>query len=747
MAAGLLEILLVGAGVLLVVAIGAALHQRGARLRAEAQAAFWSAAIDRSSDGLISWTTDPAQARLSPALARRLETLADSGFSALLARLAEDDRARLSAALDRLARDGTAIDGRFRQEDGTTWRIAAQQGPAGTSAWLRDVTAAERTDEERAAMQTRLDAREAMLDCVPVAIWHRPAGDLAIDYRNRTARALFGDDDRIGRAQAGTILAGRALRLGSEQTESANVVVEGRRRLIEIAEVPLADGTVIGHARDVSQLAETQDELARHVAAHGELLQKLTTALAIYGRDKRLKLFNDAFVALWQLDRRWLASEPDLGSVLELLRQRRRLPEYADFAQAKRQMLQHFTGLIDPVEDLLHLPDGRTLRQTVSPHPQGGLLMTYEDVSDRVAIERSYNTLIAVQRETLDSLGEAVAAFTGDGRLQLFNPAFVRLWNLEAPFLGERPHLNEVARRVRGLLSADAGTSGLELVDSTEAPATGRIDLSDGRVLDFGRVALPDGATLLIYQDVSDTIRVERALRDRNDALETADRLKSEFIANVSYELRTPLNAIVGFAQILAEQYFGPLNERQLGHAESIIAASGRLVALINDILDLSSIEAGYMTLAPGDVDVRGMLEQLVILTREPALSQNLSVTIDCAEDIGSVRADERRLRQALMNLISNALKFTPRDGTIRLSARREEGALVLVVADSGIGIDDARQGTVFDPFVRAASAQAQAGPGLGLALVRRLIELHGGSVAMASTPGSGTAVTVRLPA
>ena len=746
MTGGPFEYLLAGAVVVLAVALAVvAFASRRRTARAQAEAAGLVTAVAEAPDGLLTWIDDPATAGLSRSLARQLRCDEDAGAEAFLSRLAASDRAELGAALRQLAGDGKVIDRRVREPDGRIWRVIAERGGGACFAWIRDVTAAERTEEARASTQASLDARDAMLERLPVPVWHRRPGSLDLAYQNRAASEIFGDggpDDRVGRG-----LAQRAQRSGGEQTESASVVVDGRRRLIEVIEAPGAADAVVGHARDVTQLAETQDELARHVAAHGEVLQKLTTAIAIYGRDKRLKLFNTAFVELWQLDRRWLATEPDLSAVLELLRQRRRLPEYADFAQAKRQWLQLFTGLIDPVEEFLHLPDGRTIRQTVSPHPLGGLLFVFEDVSDRIAVERSYNTLIAVQRETLDSLREAIAAFSGDGRLQLFNPAFARLWALDDPFLAQKPHLNEVGRRIRELVPPTAGVAGLELAETTRTHATGRIDRLDGSVLDFARVALPDGATLLIYQDVTDTIRVERALRDRNEALETADRLKSEFIANVSYELRTPLNAIAGFAQMLTDQYFGTLNNRQLDHARAIITASDRLMTLINDILDLSSIEAGYLALDPSPVDVSGLLHQVMNLTHEMVRSRHLAISVDCPQAIGTVEGDERRLKQVLVNLVSNSAKFTPKGGRILLSARREEDRMVLTVADTGIGIERERQAGLFEPFARAATNQAQAGPGLGLPLVHRLVELHRGTVEIDSEPGTGTTVRLALPA
>jgi len=260
-------------------------------------------------------------------------------------------------------------------------------------------------------------------------------------------------------------------------------------------------------------------------------------------------------------------------------------------------------------------------------------------------------------------------------------------------------------------------------------------------------VPLPDGNVLLSYLDVTDSTRVERALRERNEALETAGRLKSEFIANVSYELRTPLNAIIGFAEILTNQYFGELNPRQLDYSRGILDSSHRLLTLINDILDLATIEAGYMMLETENIDIHTLMASVLALTRERARKQNINLEFDCPPDLGALTADERRLKQALFNLISNAIKFTPAGGTIRLAARRDAGGVTLTVADNGVGIPTEDQARVFEKFERGNPQARQSGAGLGLSLVKSFVELHGGRVEIVSQANKGTTITLYLPA
>jgi signal transduction histidine kinase len=431
------------------------------------------------------------------------------------------------------------------------------------------------------------------------------------------------------------------------------------------------------------------------------------------------------------------------------LRERRRLPEVADFRAFRRQLLAQFTSLIAPHEELLHLPDERTLRLVVSPHPFGGLTYAYEDVTDRLALERSYNTLIQVQRETLDHLYEGIAVFGSDGRLKLWNPAYAKLWNLVPETLASEPHVSEITEKLRSFFddgrdwAAQKARIMARLTD--DRAAITRLDRRDGSVLHAVTVPLPDGNTLLSYLDTTDSIRVENALRERNEALETAGRLKSEFIANVSYELRTPLNAIIGFTEILANQYFGPLNARQSDYAQSILESSNQLLSLINDILDLATIEAGYMEIERSPVDIHALMSGVMTFARERARAQGLRLEFHCPADIGSVPGDERRLKQAVFNLVSNALKFTPEGGTVTLAAQREGDRVALVVSDTGVGVPQEDQQRIFEKFERGNSQARQSGAGLGLSLVKSLIELHGGKVELQSRPGHGTQVTCWL--
>jgi signal transduction histidine kinase len=643
------------------------------------------------------------------------------------------------------------------------WGIAGAPGP---TLWIADVS---RIDGAREFAEAERDLLAEALDRLPIPVWRRGA-DLALRACNDAyaravdaarAEVLAQGTELIDRAHgdAARRLAAQARDALAPAAERHHVIAEGQRRLMEVIETPLpaaGDGTtpgLLGIALDRTEVEELQSELSRHVAAHADVLETLSTAIVIYSAELRVKFYNGAFCELWGLDEAFLDAEPHVTDLLEKLRELRQLPEQSDFRAYKHEVVEQLRSLIRAEEELMHRPDGTTLRTTLAPHPFGGVLATYEDVTDRLALERSFNTMIEVQRETIENLYEAVAVFGSDGRLALYNQAYVQLWSLPMDELGECPHLRELVARARPYFDlADRQWAELRerIVARASEPeaASGRMERTDGRVVDWAQVPLPDGQSLFTYLDVSDSIRVERALRQQAEALETADRLKSEFIANVSYELRTPLNAIVGFAEILDNEFFGEMNDRQREYARAIVESSQRLIGLINDILDLATIEAGYLRLDTQQVDVRALLLDLKTLAHERAQNRNVALIVECPSDIGSLTADPRRLKQALFNLVSNAFNFTPEGGRVTLSAERGtdpdgQPEMRLAVLDSGVGIPKEDQARVFTKFVRG---QRNSGAGLGLSLVKSLIELHGGRVELDSAENAGTRVICHLP-
>ncbi|MBT7943937.1 MAG: PAS domain-containing protein [Alphaproteobacteria bacterium] len=630
--------------------------------------------------------------------------------------------------------------------------------------WMRDVTAAASAQPGQWIAPANTSGLEdkhltALLDTLPFPVWLRD-GNLSLAFVNSAGKGVAPTDSPMAaRAREQNAAAIERIHHKSDAEEEPD-------RLLEITEMPLglfggsdapATGGTIGFAIDRSETKQLQVEPSQGADTRNAILENLETAIAIFNADTRVEFFNTAYATLWGLDADWLKDRPEYGEVLERLREQRSLPEFSNFREYKLGQIEQFETLTEAREDLMHLPDGRTLRATVSPGAERGLVTMFENVSDKLDLERSFKSLDAVQREAFDNLHEGIAVFGSDGRLKLFNPVFSGLWELDEGVLGDTFHVTDFVDFMRSAISVEGGWDDLswgvhkdKVVSRlmSREGTTGKLELANDTIVDYANVPLPDGAMLLSYLDVTDTARVEQALVQRAEAYADADRLKTEFIAKVSFEARTPLTTMIGFADMLSQEYFGKLNRRQGEYAKGILGTADGLVSMLGDIFDLASIEAGRLELSRDTIDVHGLLVSALNLIQGRSREKDLKLEFDCPPDIGWITGDEKRLKQVIFNLLSNAVTYTPERGTVRLESRREGDELVLIVADTGVGIPQSERERVFKPFEKGGDQKGeQTGAGLGLSLVRNFINLHGGNIDVKSPPGRGTTITCRLPA
>jgi signal transduction histidine kinase len=623
---------------------------------------------------------------------------------------------------------------------------------------LRDASGLKRELAELNARHEKLigdmESLRALIEALPSPVWARdiagaltfvnPAYARAVDARD-AADALTRSLElltRIARDEAS-----RARASSQKYFARTAAIVAGSRRNFDVLDVPTRKGSA-GIAIDATAAEGLRSELNRLHEAHRRTLDQLATGVAIFTADQRLTFYNAAYRQLWELDGGFLDQNPTDSAVLDRLRAARKLPEERDFREWKAALHEAYRAT-EPGEHLWHLPDGRTIRVVTTPNPQGGITYLFEDVTERLEMVRRYDALIRVQGETLDNLAEAVAVFGSDGRLRLHNPAFVNMWRLEPLALAQRPHIETVIGWCKNLYDHDSlwralhktvtAIEGREVVKS-------RLELRNGSVADLITVPLPDGATLVAFLDVTDTVNVERALREKNEALEAADALKADFVHHVSYELRSPLTNIIGFASLMGEPSIGPLSAKQREYLGYINTSTHALLAIINDILDLATIDAGAMKLNLGAVDIRRTMHAAAEGIRDRLIKDDIALDIQAAADIGNFTADDRRIRQVLFNLLSNAVGFSPPGSTITLAAERRHDALVFTVTDNGPGIPPEVLDRVFDWFESHSQGSRHRGAGLGLSIVRSLVELHGGTVTLDSTVGHGTTVICEFP-
>jgi signal transduction histidine kinase len=667
--------------------------------------------------------------------------------------------ATLKTALDALFTSGHAFNTILRTLAGG--HVEAEGRTAGGRAVLRLRDVAGHRDEvarilaqhQRLAREVR--ASRTLLDTLPIPVWLR-GKDGRITWVNAAyvkaveahSRSEVQDRQIELLEQRQRKTAARALSRGDSYRGRISLVVGGERKPHEVTVIPFEDATAAA-AIDLTPSERVQGDIDRQIAVYDRTLDRVATAVAIFNNQQQVAFFNEAYARLWKLDGDWLKSRPTDGAVLDRLRELGRLPEVVNYPEWKSKVLSCY-GEAAQHEDWWHLPDGRMLHVVAEKRSDGGVTYLYVDESERLALESEYNALIDVQRETLDSLKEGVAVFGPDGRLKLFNSAFAEIWRLSRRELGESPHIDEfiaLARRHYEDPATWARFGGAVTSFSEERePFEGQMMRPDSTIIDFAGMPLPDGATLFTFADVTDAKRYERALVERNEALVAADRMKNAFISHISYELRTPLTNIIGFSELLESPQIGPLNAKQHEYLGDISVSSRTLLAIIDDILTLATMDAGAMELKLSTVDVRAVIDAAILGVREAAQRARLALRIAVADDVLSFVADEARVRQILYNLLSNAVGFSKAGDIIQVACWREQGMMVFTVEDQGVGIPKDQQWRMFERFESRSQGSGHRGAGLGLSIVKSLVELHGGDVTLDSEPGRGTRVTVRLP-
>jgi len=709
---------------------------RGANARMRASASARDALIAAGKEPLIVWGRDGSASH------------SYAGAEALLdSCLAGANATELSQAIDALSDQGVPFQLTAHDRNDRPVKLRGRAVGSMAAVWLEP----EDTTVKEAAPDFR-----TVLDALPIPVWLRDK-TLSLVWGNRAFAAAAGASDAEFAAGLQTALdrserdlAATARAEGRTTEAKRFAIMGGQRRALAFTHTPIDDGRIVGSAVDVTDVSNAEAKLQQHVDANADTLDKLATAVAIFGRDQKLSFYNRAFLKLWNLPDNWLDTHPTAGEILDRLREARRLPEQRDYQAWKRAWLAMFEAPSENhSEELWHLPDGKTLRIVPQPHPFGGLTFLFEDVTEKISLESSYNQLIKVQSATLDTLQEAVAVFGPDGRMKLHNAAFARIWNMEPAELSAEPHINRIAQTCIDRFGDEAEWQKLVAAissGSTRSRDFGEIERNDDSILSVSLAPLPDGATLVTFADVTDRFRIESALRDRNEALEAADQLKSDFVHHASFLFRDPLNAVRGFADMLATGVAGELTGKQSEYVRDILQAAEKLSEVTSDILDLAMIDSGTMRLELARVDLHDLLQRVSEPLRQHSESLDITFTLDVRSDIGQVVVDPRRVSQIVFNLLSNAFRFTPRGGRITLGADIVADDVQIYVQDSGPGIAEEMKAQVFERFSAKSREGKRAGAGLGLALVNRFVELHDGWVEIESAPGQGTLVRAHLP-
>ncbi|MGE4323629.1 MAG: PAS-domain containing protein [Sphingobium sp.] len=651
-----------------------------------------------------------------------------------------------------------------------TMLIRGAPAPVGQAAsgavilWIFDAT--ESQSEIQALKGTVDQLREALealaglVEAAPLPMWHRTS-DMRLSLVNSAyVRAVDGANARDvivsgvelveavnGQDPSDAAAAAAAADRPLERLVPATI--DGERRMMRVVDVPLGRAGVASFAIDQQELEQARVERRRLEHAQRDLLDRLSAGVAQFGADRALRFWNQPFLGLFALNQTHLADHPPFERVLDRMRDAGRLPDHRDFPAWRAERRDWFLSP-DPREENWLLGDGTHLRVYAQPLPDGGLLLIFEDRTEQVQLSSARDTLLRVRTATFDNLFEAIGVFASDGCLHLWNSRFRAIWGVGEEVLASHPRIDDLMRTVESCL---AKPHQAELVCDLVRAATierkqrsGHVGFADGRTFEFAAIPLPDGNALFTMLDVTDSRRIEQVLRDRNEALEQADKVKTAFVTNMSYELRTPLTSIAGFAEMMRVGYAGELSDTARDYVDGIMQSTERLSMLIDNVLDLAQGEAGTLPIDRQPVDLMALARAAAARFAADAAARQVVLATDIRDTLGTVRGDARRIGQALDHLLENAIRYGGEGGRVLLHGDGDEQNARLIVSDDGPGIDAERQAAIFDPAARMRQARRGERAGIGLPLAKRLVEAHGGALQLVSEPGQGTMTIIALP-
>jgi len=605
---------------------------------------------------------------------------------------------------------------------------------------------------ERDRLVAALTTLQGLLDQIDLPVWQRGA-DGALAWVNEAyAEAVEAKDAAVAvqesRELLPTIAREKIRATATYDTpfrDKVSTVVHGNRGFFDVVDARSPTGSA-GIAVNISDVEAVREELVRTLKSHAETLDHLATPVAIFDGEQRLQFYNQAFQRMWEVDMAFLEGKPGNGELLDRLRAAGKLPEQLNWKQWKENALSVYRA-IDTQTDLWHLPNGQTLRVFATARPQGGATWVFENLTEKVDLETRYNTLVQVQDETIDHLAEGVAVFSPDGRIRLSNPAFRALWGISEAEAKSGTHIRAIEQACAPSYDKPDGWKRfghmITSFDDERPSCQGVLELRTGLILDYAVIPLSNAQTMLTFVNVTDSVRVSRALTEKNEALRKADALKNDFVQHVSYELRSPLTNIIGFADLLKTPTMGELNDRQAEYVDHIATSSAVLLTIVNDILDLATVDAGIMELDYTEINLTDLLDDVSMQFTDRLHDAQVTLEITAPDNLGTIVADQQRLKQILIKLLANAANFAPAGSVIGLRCWREGADLVFTVSDRGPGIPQDVLKTVFNRF---ESHGRHGGAGLGLSIVESFVSLHHGTVTIDSHEGRGTEVSVRIP-
>ncbi|WP_379547159.1 ATP-binding protein [Qipengyuania sp. DSG2-2] len=641
----------------------------------------------------------------------------------------------------------------------------AQISPGGAAmVWVFDFSESEtelaRMREETSRAKGDFAALVNLIEAAPMPMWFR-----GTDTRLRLVNAAYVDavdgesaEDVIARqvelvesvdGLTAAQIAGQSAQQSRPIERMVQATIKGTRRALKVSDLPVQGEGVAGYAVDIEEMEQQAREHRAYSQAQRSMLDRLSVGVAQFDGKRKLTFANQPFRRIFAIRPgsgaqgmafdRWLSEARDEG----------RTPEVRDFPAWRAEHSDWFGGDATKEENW-PLADGTHLQIIAQPMPDGGLMLIAEDRTEQLALSATRDTMLRTRTATFDSLFEALAVFAPDGKLQVWNRTFASTWGVEEDLLDTHPAADKLVAAIAPSLARPRRASSIgETIRSAtldRKEKAGRLTMADGRTLEFAGVPLPDGNGLLTALDVTANEQAETALRERNQALEAADQVKTRFLANMSYEFRTPLTSIGGFAELLDGGVAGELTPQGREYTQAIIDFVARLTEQVENVLDLSQGEAGLLPISKQKLELQPFVTGIVREREQAILDKGLSLDLRGAQ-AAKLEADPRQLGRAIGQLLDNAITATPKGGKLLVDLSRKKDGVRIVISDNGRGMTAEELSRAMDGLRPAKSGDGlERRQGLGIPLARQLVELHGGSLEIQSRRGVGTTALIHLP-
>jgi signal transduction histidine kinase len=524
-------------------------------------------------------------------------------------------------------------------------------------------------------------------DSIPIALWHRNAQG-RIDYCNETyANALECSIAKI-KTENLELFSKNDINLHqfSEQSLAKRepsisrqyAVVQGKRRFVEVGIYPIPETfSTVGYALDCSETEDLASKLSSTTSAYHEIFNTISIPIAVFDERKNLHYYNTAYTKLFDFKESFLEKNITFADILDDLRTRKKIPEHANFKEYKKKRAELFNNIIKPIEEFIDLPNEDTLRVRIAPYPLGGLIFVYENITDKLNLERGVNTLLAVQKETINHLYEALIVIEKNGKIQFLNKSMELLFNIQnANTLVGAPFNSWTAIFKQFFLDEKQHTNWTQYLSSlfiNRHPINERLFLLNDLVINWFYTPLPDGSHMLGFLNVSEEWNNERQLKAHSLNLEKKNTLKQNYINQITYELQKPINNIIGFSKSLTQQLFGPLNEKQLNYCQLIENNTENVKFLIDDVLCLIGLDQYSLTITPQPFILQNMLNALIAIIEPIFQEKGIDFTISNTATPKKVVGSEKHLKQALFAIIKDLVIYTPERATISINIKSDQ--------------------------------------------------------------------------